>query len=243
MPPPRAYAAPELHAGGSQHALASEASDLHALGLVAFEVLSGASPWQPGAATRTASGGWKWARPSDLAADWRLRRGLRGGFDAIVARATQADPARRYAGMAELLADLRRAAAGLPVAAVGGGLLYRFRRLAGRHPRLVSATLVITLVFATTFAVTAWKAASWRLQRDEAQAAHRNAETVSTLVRSALEASTRAGALRDWPGMLTDTESLARSSLGGQPAGLASVLAVLGRHQAERILDERGEAE
>ncbi|MFO1288704.1 MAG: hypothetical protein U1F25_19335 [Rubrivivax sp.] len=72
-----------------------------------FEVLSGASPrWlhAPGNSSRLAEG-TQWRRPSDLASSLQLRMQLRGDYDAIVAKATQTDPARRYIGAADLLED------------------------------------------------------------------------------------------------------------------------------------------
>jgi serine/threonine protein kinase len=68
---------------------------------------------------------------------------------AIAARASQPDPARRYASVSALAADVKRYAVGLPVDAYRENLLERTRRLARRHRTpilLVAAYLLMRIV-------------------------------------------------------------------------------------------------
>jgi len=75
---------------------------------------------------------------------------------AIVARATAEEPAARYSTVEALRADVVAHRGGFPVAAVGGGRSYVFRRFVGRHrlaaggaataAGLLLAALVVTLV-------------------------------------------------------------------------------------------------
>jgi eukaryotic-like serine/threonine-protein kinase len=72
---------------------------------------------------------------------------------AIVARARQAEPDRRYATVAALAADIHRYAVGLPVDAYREGLLERTRRVARRHRTpilLVAAYLVMRIILLLT---------------------------------------------------------------------------------------------
>lgn len=114
------YAGPELRRG--EHA--TIASDVFSLGVVLREVLVG--------------------RPSDWVRSDRLPdgRGLRGDLDAIVAMATDDDPARRYRSVQHLADDLRSYLAHRPVAARRSSARYRFVRLIQRN-RAASALVVL----------------------------------------------------------------------------------------------------
>lgn len=242
-PPPRAYAAPELHAAtgsgemveaSASRGAPSAAADVYALGLVAFEVLSGASPWQPrapGKATAVAAGS-RWPPPSDFAGTSRVRRALRGDLDAIVVKATQSEPAKRYPTAAELLDDLRRAMAHRPVSAMEGGFWYQVGCVARRHPRLASLATVGATLFVVLLGALSWKAWDWTQESLHAEAARRGSEAVTRLLRDLLHDAAQPGTERDWPETLTRAEAVARSSIK-EPAALAAALALLGRQQAE----------
>lgn len=237
-PPTRAYAAPEQQAGATAgpFAAASAAGDIHAFGLVLFEVLAGASPWQPrtpGIAPPTAAGS-RWPRPSNLAATLRQRVALRGDLDAIVVKALQTDPAQRYGSAAELLDDLKRSRAKQPVAAVQGGLGYEMSRLAARRPLWSTALLVLAAALVSAVGALSWKTQTVSIERDRSLAARSSGESVTRLMHNLLHESTQPGAGRDWPRLLAHAESVARSSLKEQPASLAGALALLGRSHAER---------
>lgn len=77
--------------------------------------------------------------------------GLQVGAEltAIAACATRAEPARRYASVAEFAADLRRFEAGRPVTAMGDRWGYRIRCLARRHPLRLALLLLIALGLGT----------------------------------------------------------------------------------------------
>ncbi|HSJ30153.1 MAG TPA: tetratricopeptide repeat protein, partial [Longimicrobiales bacterium] len=63
----------------------------------------------------------------------RLARRLRGDLDAIVLKAMEKDPARRYATAEQLETDVRRHLAGRPVLAQTGGRIYHARKFVRRH--------------------------------------------------------------------------------------------------------------
>ncbi|MBL8344601.1 MAG: hypothetical protein JNN03_04100 [Rubrivivax sp.] len=238
-PPVRAYGAPEVQRDGGDTGEVAGApiatGDIYALGLVAFEVLSGASPWQPRTpgTTVVAAPGSRWPRPSDFAHVPRLRRALRGDLDAIVTKATQTDPADRYASAAELLDDVRRVGMHRPVTAVEGGFLYQIGCLVRRHRRLATVAVLGAAAFLVFLGALSWKAWVWSTEREQAEGVRRGSEAVTRLLRDQLFEAATPGVSRDWPEVLARTEAVARSSLGQRPQDLAAALALIGRERAE----------
>ena len=157
------YASPEQIEG--RHATA--ASDVYALGVVLYELLTGRSPyafpsWAPqdvaatvctteperpsSAVTRNPSttAGRRHrdsSRPAGLstaASARQLSRQLRGDLDTIILAALRKDPARRYPTVAALADDLRRHLEGRPVLARREGVLYRADKFLRRNRATVA---------------------------------------------------------------------------------------------------------
>ncbi|MCA9736247.1 MAG: tetratricopeptide repeat protein [Gemmatimonadota bacterium] len=78
----------------------------------------------------------------------RLRKRLAGDLDTIVLKAMQKEPARRYAGAAELAADVRNHLVGRPVSARPDSLAYRWGRFVRRNRTAVAlaALALVSLV-------------------------------------------------------------------------------------------------
>jgi serine/threonine-protein kinase len=93
------YAAPEQLQGGA----ATPASDLYALGVILSEAVAGAPPFAGDPVTVTRRKLEEPPRPPSVSAP-----GVPPGFDAIVARLLERDPARRYGTAAEAARDLER---------------------------------------------------------------------------------------------------------------------------------------
>jgi serine/threonine-protein kinase len=113
------YAAPEQIGGRA----ITSAVDVFSLGAVLFELLAGRRPFErrtdPAAAAPLPS---QRVEPREAEAIGglgaaRLARALRGDLDAIVAKALEVDPARRYRSAAAFADDLRRWRVHLPIAA------------------------------------------------------------------------------------------------------------------------------
>ncbi len=127
------------------------------------------------------------ARSEDLAerraSDFRgLKRRLEGDLDSIVLMALRKTPARRYASVEQLSADVRRHLEGLPVIARPPTLVYQMGKFVRRH-RI--ETFLATLVLATIigFGLTAL------VLRDRAVLERERAEDVTQFLVRLFEAS------------------------------------------------------
>ncbi|HSX60011.1 MAG TPA: serine/threonine-protein kinase [Tahibacter sp.] len=136
----RAYAAPEQLRG--EHA--GTAVDVYALGVLLFELLSGAR-FHDNPAAQQGSASDRLSKAAAAAHGSVPPRRLRGDLGIIVARATDADAARRYATAQALADDVRRFLRGAPILARRDSGWYRLRRFASRH-RVASTALLLALV-------------------------------------------------------------------------------------------------
>lgn len=163
------YASPEQVRGEP----VSTASDIYALGVLAYELLSGSRPYEidPGRPAEmvrivcdveptrpsSAAATWEdsvevWPYPEDPARTSRL---LRGDLDKIVRQALHKEPHRRYASAAALGEEIRRHLAGLPVEARGVGFRYLAGKWIQRHRGWVAAGLLLLLAIGVGVVTTA----------------------------------------------------------------------------------------
>ena len=177
-------------------------TDVYSLGVLLFELLVGALPFEP---TELRRAGYdeirrriredEPARPSarlstlhgqaeKLAQNRRtdspsLIRMLRGDLDWITMRALEKAPDRRYASPSELAADLRRHIGDEPVQAGPPSTAYRIGKFARRHKLFVTAGSIVIL--SLLFGVTAATFGLLRAQEAErlARAEARTSEEVS----------------------------------------------------------------
>ncbi len=175
------YAAPEQLLGQP----VSTQTDVHGFGLLIYEVLAG-QPAFPLANRSVADAvraicDQEAPTLSEHAAQQSLpypRQRLRGDLDAIVRRCLAKQPAQRYESMSELLADLRRHRAHLPVHARDGQWRYRTGRWMRRHWLAVSlATLSFVALIAGASGVL-WQAQVAARERDQARSEARLQEAL-----------------------------------------------------------------
>ena len=166
------YAAPEWIEGGP----VTTAVDMYALGVLAYELLSGTKPYclARGSDLARQIGGRPAQPPSAALArgapDWRARRrALHGDLDRIVQTAMARDPARRYSSVEAFARDLRHWLDGRPVAARGDDAWYRLRKFIARNRVAVAAValVLVVLMAATAFSLRAAHVARAQTARAE----------------------------------------------------------------------------
>ena len=167
------YAAPEQLTRGA----VTTATDVYALGMLLFELLTGERPWRlrglPMATaldkvlreTAPALSRFAAAPPSALAP-----RLLSGDLDAIVAKALRKEPEHRYATVNALREDIARSQRGDPVAAREGARMYTLGRTLRRHRIFVASGAAVILALSAGAVGMAWQAHGARVEAARATA-------------------------------------------------------------------------
>lgn len=188
------YAAPEQIAGQPL----TTASDVYALGVILFELLTGQRPYRLPRGTRGAleeailatdprrpSQVWQDADVqthhmsavtiTDLAGHYkasprRLSQLLKGDLDVIVATALQKQAARRYATAEAFAQDIQHHLAKEPIAAQPDSRWYRTRKYVQRHAWALSAVGAVVAALCVGLGVALWQAQQARQEAAKANA-------------------------------------------------------------------------
>jgi WD40 repeat protein len=150
-------------------------SDVYALGVVTYELLTGRLPYE--LKSRALPEAVRLIRDEPPARMSTINRTLRGDVDTIVNKALAKEKARRYQSAAELGADIRAFLDGRPIAARQDSALYVLQKQMRRHKGAVAAAAVI-MVGVLGFAVYAiFQARTSRLLEKAARDAQSSAES------------------------------------------------------------------
>lgn len=242
------YAAPEQILGGN----VTVATDVFALGVVLYELLTGVLPYDRGATTplelaaqvqhETAE------RPSTAArrdvvsgvesVRQRWARRLRGDLDTITMKALAHEPERRYPSAAALAEDLRRHLTSRPVEARPDSRGYRLRKFVMRHRLGVAASSVVVMAVIAALVVSLYQTAAAR--REAARAAAAQAFLVSLFEQ--LDPERYAGSAPTVRHLLERGSERLDQDLAQQPELRAEMQALLARVFDQLSLFKQGES-
>ena len=139
------YLAPEALRGGA--AALTAASDLYALGVLLFAMLTGRTPFAGASLAELPALIQDTEPPSPRLLAPIVPRDL----ETICLKCLERDPARRYADAAALTADLGRFLAGAPITAQPPSIFYSVQKLASRHrAAFISTAIVATVLVAAS---------------------------------------------------------------------------------------------
>jgi hypothetical protein len=253
------YASPEQIAGAS----ISTASDVYSLGVVLYELLAGARPYQlkresrgaleeailavdpiePSRAAHDAS-----AAAARSTAPRKLAKSLEGDLDTIVLKALKKQPSERYATVDALTLDLQRHLQGEPVEARPDGAMYRLGKFAARNKVLLTAAGVAVLALAAGTVTSVWQARAARQQATIARREADKAKAVQEFLVNVFNANTHLQADPVTARQTTARELLDRGaqqiseSLKNNPEAKAEVLNTLGDMYAQMGLEAQASA-
>ena len=187
-----AYAAPEQ----LRSEAVSTATDVYALGVILFELLTGRRPFggrdSRAADLERAILEREPSRPSTVvtsrdadgagdpapgaaasargASPASLRRRLAGDLDAIVLKALRKEPLHRYPTAAALAEDVERSLDGRPVKARPEGRRYRAAKFVRRHRAALTAAALLALSLVGGLGAAAWQARQKTIEARKAEA-------------------------------------------------------------------------
>lgn len=175
------YAAPEQLTGEP----VTTATDVYALGVLLFELLTGERPWRSGDLPVATAVRLLLEKEAPLASRIARRseppvpaRALAGDLDAIVAKCLRKRPEHRYESVAALWQDLERHHRHEPVRAREGAGLYVLGRLLRRHRWAAAGAAAVLLSLAAGLTAFAWQARQAAIERDHARRAASREEAV-----------------------------------------------------------------
>ena len=180
------YAAPEQISGGPL----STRTDVYALGVILYELLTGCRPYRLPRGSRGAleqailsaqaePPSLCWSDTSDDAPHLaqafgstprQLHQALSGDLDVIVLKALQKQPDRRYPTADALAQDLARHLRNEPIQARGDSRWYRARKFMARHSLVLGATAAVIVSLSVGLSMALWQARQARLEAAKATA-------------------------------------------------------------------------
>jgi eukaryotic-like serine/threonine-protein kinase len=166
-------------------------SDVYALGVVLYELLSGRLPFD--LSRKSLPEAVRIIRDEEPTRLSSITRALPGDVETIVAKALEKDKLRRYGSAADLAGDIRRFLRNEPIVARRPSASYQVRKFAHRHRGLVGGAVAVLVALVAGVVVSTWQAVrASRAERvaqaraTEAQGEKAKAEAVTTFLTDML---------------------------------------------------------
>jgi formylglycine-generating enzyme required for sulfatase activity len=155
-------------------------SDVYALGVIFYELLSGSLPLD--LRRQTIPEAARMIREEDPVPLGSVDRRLRGDLDTIAAKALEKSPQRRYPSAAALADDIKRHLRHEPITARPPGVIDGLRKFTRRHPAAAAGiagaftvVLAMAIVFLSMYGATRTALIEKRMALDDVQDANRQA--------------------------------------------------------------------
>ncbi|MCA9290867.1 MAG: serine/threonine protein kinase, partial [Phycisphaerales bacterium] len=205
-------------------------SDVYALGVVLYEVLTGELPYEsPGTTIAQVTEQICTALPRRLSV---VNRALRGDIETIAFKALEKDRTKRYQSAADLARDIERFLRREPIIARPASLPYQFSRFVQRHRAVVFAASTIVLVVVVSLIALGIMLAETRAAKQRAD--NKARETVKAI--EVVDETLSAAMPRDQPqplivpdGLFTLMAKAANDTLADYPTAQARVKEIAGR--------------
>lgn len=204
-------------------------SDVYSLGVVAYELVTGARPYSlkgAGAGGLADAIANVEAAPASRApaTDPDLKRQLAGDIDAILHKALKKDSAERYPTITAFADDIERHLDHLPVGARPDRLGYRTRKFVVRHALQVGAGALVLMAVIAGSGVALWQA---QAARSEAARAEQVKDFALSIFESA-DSDAGAGARTTAADLLIAAQGRVEKELAGRPQVATELMTAIG---------------